>query len=219
MAAANTAHDPWHLNRAQLVAQLVHEGVLQSQRVIEAFASVPRHLFVPLAQLPFSYDDEPLPIGFGQTISQPTVVAWMTEALALTGEERVLEIGAGSGYQAAILSLLCREVYSIERIEPLALRARTTLQRLGYPVQVRAGDGYLGWPEAAPFDRIVVTAAPAMIPKALVEQLADGGILVAPVGGGGWSQQLQSIRKRGSRVEVASLGAVRFVPMLAGVTG
>ena len=203
--------------RDALIRVLVDSGALHTPRVVDAFRAVPRHRFVPDDVSSFAYVDDPLPIGFGQTISQPTVVAMMTEALALRGDERVLEIGTGSGYQAAILSMLCREVYSIERVVPLADQARRTLQELGYRVQVRAGDGYLGWPEAAPFDRILLTAAPSTMPEALIEQLAEGGSIVAPVGEHGWTQELLEVRKTGGRTQTRALGGVRFVPMLPGV--
>src|SRR5262249_12815799 len=153
----------------------------KSDRVRGAMMRVPRHLFVPGASLEEAYDDAPFPIGHGQTISQPAVVAVMTEALELGGRERVLEGGTGSGSEAAVLSLLSSDVYTIEIVTDLAEIARERLATLGYAnVHVRAGDGYAGWPEHAPFDRIIVTAAPPELPRALVDQLAEGGVLVAP---------------------------------------
>lgn len=199
--------------RAELVFDLASE--IKDPRVLDAMGRVPRHLFVPDASLRLAYRDAPLPIGYGQTISQPTVVAIMTEALELRGRERVLEIGTGSGYQAAVLSLLAADVYSIEIVRDLADEARERLARLGYAnVHVRAGDGYKGWPEHAPFDRIVVTAAPPEVPRDLLAQLVEGGILVLPVGSSPWSQRLVRYRKRHGEISHEDLGAVRFVPMV-----
>lgn len=186
-------------------------------RVLDVMREVPRHLFAPSLPMRQAYADQPQPIGHGQTISQPTVVAIMTAALQLTGAERVLEIGTGSGYQAAILGRLAREVYTIEIVAPLGEAAKERLQRLGYAnVRVRIGDGYKGWPEAAPFERVLLTAAPPEIPRALIEQLAEGGILVAPVGGEGEVQRLVRWTKRGGALKKEDLGAVRFVPMVPG---
>lgn len=204
--------------REALVRELVVEGDARSPCVIAALRAVPRHLFVPEVSLARAYDNHAIAISYDQTISQPAVVAAMTEALELSGRERVLEIGTGSGYQAAVLSRLAKEVLTIERIAPLADEAAQRLSRLGYAnVHVRIGDGYLGWPERAPFDRIIVTAAPPELPQALVDQLADPGILVAPVGGQGFfEQRLVRARKRGGRVELEELGGVSFVEMLHG---
>jgi len=164
-----------------------------------------------------AYDDHPLPIGHGQTISQPYIVALMTELCDLDGSEKVLEIGTGSGYQAAILSLLAKSVYSIEIVEPLGKNARRTLAELGFRnVEVRIGDGYAGWPEEAPFDVIILTAAPPKIPAALLGQLADGGILVAPEGK--YAQELVIITKLGGRLTRRTVTYVRFVPMIHGET-
>jgi protein-L-isoaspartate(D-aspartate) O-methyltransferase len=177
----------------------------------------PRHLFVPGVSLERAYVDRPAPIGYGQTISQPKVVGIMTSALELGGKERVLEIGTGSGYQAAVLSSLVAAVYTIELVPELAQQAAARLEQLGYSnVEVRAGDGYRGWPEKAPFDRVLVTAAPDVLPRTLLDQLADGGILVAPVGADRGSQQLLRYRKKGARIISEDLGAVRFVPMIPG---
>jgi protein-L-isoaspartate(D-aspartate) O-methyltransferase len=184
-------------------------------RVLDAVRRTPRHLFMPGAPIRLAYGDHPNPIGHGQTISQPTVVAIMTDAIDLTGAERVLEIGTGSGYQAAVLSVLAREVYSIEIVEELGNTAKKRLAELGYKnVHVRVGDGYKGSPESAPFDRILLTAAPPEIPEALVNQLKDGGILVAPVGEETAVQRLVRWKKRGSELAKEDLGAVRFVPMV-----
>jgi protein-L-isoaspartate(D-aspartate) O-methyltransferase len=201
--------------RVELVQALARET--RDPRVLGAMLRVPRHLFVPWASLDEAYDNAPAPIGHGQTISQPTVVAVMSEALELGEGQRVLEIGTGSGYQAAILSLLASEVYSIEIVRALAEEARARLHRLGYSnVHVRAGDGYHGWPEESPFDRIVLTAAPAEVPAALLAQLANGGVLVAPVGPSEWGQSLLRYRKAGEHYSREYLGDVRFVPMLPG---
>ncbi len=201
------------IHRAELVRIL--RADVSDPRVLSVLASVPRHLFVPGVSLRRAYANHPAPIGHDQTISQPTVVAMMTAALELTGKERVLEIGTGSGYQAAVLSRLARAVYSIEVVPQLAEESRERLLRLGYGnTYVRSGDGYEGWPEAAPFDRIIVTAAPVEVPAALFEQLADPGILVAPVGRRSWTQALLRYRKAGGRITCEDLGPVSFVPML-----
>jgi protein-L-isoaspartate(D-aspartate) O-methyltransferase len=212
-AAPGAADDPWARRRAAMVAeQIVGRGVADP-RVLAAMRKVPRHLFVPEAVRPAAYDDSPLPIGHGQTISQPYIVAYMSEVLQVAPEHRVLEIGTGSGYQAAILGELAREVYTIEIVPELAERARATLASLGYAnVHVRVGDGYLGWPEQAPFDRIMVTAAPDHVPQPLVEQLADGGRLVLPVGRG--DQWIRILTRRGARVTEQTTIPVRFVPLV-----
>ena len=174
---------------------------------------VPRHLFVPLEVRPFAYEDRPLPIGQGQTISQPYIVAYMTEALQTAPDHTVLEIGTGSGYQAAVLAELAREVYTIEIIPELADCARRTLAEAGYRnVQVRTGNGYLGWPERAPFQRIIVTAAPPEIPAALVDQLAIGGTMVIPVGT--TFQQMTIVTKTAQSITQERTLPVRFVPMV-----
>jgi protein-L-isoaspartate(D-aspartate) O-methyltransferase len=186
---------------------------IKNPAVLKAMGSVPRHAFVPEAQRPYAYADQALPIGYGQTISQPYVVAFMTEQLDPRASDKVLEIGTGSGYQAAVLSGLVASVYSIEIIEPLAHQAEALLKRLGYSnVQVRAGDGYRGWPEAAPFDAIIVTAAPDHVPQPLIDQLKDGGRMIIPVGDLG-RQELYLLRKRGIRLDREAVLPVRFVPM------
>src|ERR1700751_1221051 len=186
---------------------------IKNRLVLEAMASVPRHEFVPEVVRRFAYWDEPLPIGYGQTISQPFIVAFMTEQLDPKPTDRVLEIGTGSGYQAAVLSRLVAEVYSIEIMEPLAKRAEADLKRLGFNnVKVLAGDGYKGWPEYAPFDAIIVTCAPDHIPPPLVEQLRDGGRIIIPVGPPE-NQQLYLLQKHGAKVEQQAILPVRFVPM------
>jgi len=175
---------------------------------------VPRHLFVPEELREVAYQDCPLPIGCGQTISQPYIVALMTEALELRGDEKVLEIGTGSGYQAAILSLLAKDVYTIECIATLAARAERVLKELGYVnVMVKVGDGTLGLEEYAPFDAIIVTAAAPNVPQPLIEQLGDGGRLVAPIGPI-WSQMLIKVKRRGGDIFVEHLTTVAFVPLI-----
>jgi len=201
--------------RARLVSYLEDTGELRTARVRHAMLRVPRHLFVPAGtSLYDAYANHPLPIGDGQTISQPAVVAIMTEALNLGGSERVLEIGTGSGYQAAVLSLLAGEVYSVEVIPPLAERSAALLRKLGYAnVHVARGDGVVGWPEHAPFDRVIATAAAERVPQAWFDQLEPNGILVAPVGQPG-DQRLLRFRKQGARIDQEDLGWVSFVPIL-----
>jgi protein-L-isoaspartate(D-aspartate) O-methyltransferase len=182
-------------------------------RVLAAMRKVPRHEFVPAQHRNAAYDDGPLPIGFGQTISQPFVVAFMTEQLRPQPTDRVLEVGTGSGYQAAVMAELVVEVFTIEIVTPLAERASADLKRLGYTnVSVRAGDGYKGWPEAAPFDAIIVTCAPEAVPQPLVDQLAEGGRMIIPVGPG-TNQELVLLVKQGGRLEQKSVLPVKFVPM------
>jgi len=200
--------------RKVMVREQIQERGVEDGRVLEAMEKVPRHEFVPEEYRRFAYEDSPLPIGEGQTISQPYIVALMTECLGLKGGERVLEVGTGSGYQAAILSELVEEVYTIEILEPLAKRAEELLQKLGYRnVKVRCGDGYLGWEEYAPFDGIIVTCAPDHIPEPLIEQLAEGGRMVIPVGETPFNQVLKLIRKREGKLVVENVVPVRFVPM------
>jgi protein-L-isoaspartate(D-aspartate) O-methyltransferase len=198
--------------RRTMVAEQLRSRDIKDARVLEVMARVPRHLFVPDAVRDLAYSDHPLPIGHSQTISQPYIVAFMTEALDLRPDHKVLEIGTGSGYQAAVLGELARDVYTIEIVEPLAERARGTLGKLGYKnVHVRAGNGYAGWPEQAPFDRIIVTAAPEEIPPALIEQLKLGGVMAIPVGGE--VQELRIMRRTPSGMETLKTLPVRFVPM------
>jgi protein-L-isoaspartate(D-aspartate) O-methyltransferase len=191
--------------------QIVREGITDP-RVIAAMRRVPRHRFIPDAESDDAYGNFPLSIGYEQTISQPFIVAYMTEALMLQPGEKVLEIGTGSGYQAAILAELGVQVFTIEIVKPLAQYARENLSKVGYDqVWVRAGDGYQGWPEERPFDAIIITAAPEHIPSPLLEQLAVGGRLILPVGG--HSQNLVLIRRTEEGYERTELLGVRFVPM------
>jgi protein-L-isoaspartate(D-aspartate) O-methyltransferase len=183
--------------------------------VMAAMGKVPRHRFVPILQEIFAYDNRPLPIGEGQTISQPYIVALMTDLLDLKSGDTVLEVGTGSGYQAAVLAELAAKVYTIEIVEPLGKQAKRLLGELGYRnVEVRIGDGYNGWPEAAPFDSIIVTAAPAEVPRPLIDQLKPGGRMVIPVGGSSGVQQLLLMEKRpdGTATTKRTL-PVRFVPL------
>jgi len=206
--------DTYRDQRLLMVAEQLRGRGIRDEHVLEAMARVPRHEFVYPEQRDEAYGDHPLPIGEGQTISQPFVVAAMLEALALRPEDVVLEVGTGSGYQTAILAELVRTVYSIERIASLAERARTVLERLGYSnVILVHGDGSQGLPEAAPFDAIVVAAAAPQVPRPLLEQLRDGGRLVIPVGSG-FAQELQLVRKIGDRSTVLYLDGVRFVPLI-----
>lgn len=202
--------------RDRLVQRLRDEGI-SDPRVLEAIRTVPRHIFVDEALASRAYEDTALPIGSGQTISQPYVVARMTEAL-LDGDglDNVLEIGSGCGYQTAVLSILAKRVYSVERIESLLLQARERLRLLGrHNVRMRYGDGMKGWPEHAPYDGIMVAAAPASVPLALVDQLAEGGRLVIPVGGSG-TQDLKLLVKQEGEILEQVLERVAFVPMLSG---
>jgi protein-L-isoaspartate(D-aspartate) O-methyltransferase len=202
----------WNRARTNMVEEQIVARDIRSPRVLAAMRTVPRHEFVPDVWRAGAYEDTPLPIGHDQTISQPFIVAYMSEALELDRSHRVLEIGTGSGYQAAILGELANEVFTIEIVEPLATRARQTLARLGYKnVHVRAGNGYLGWPEEAPFDRVMVTAAPDEVPPALIEQLKVGGLMAIPVGVG--VQELRILRRSASGLETLRTLPVRFVPM------
>jgi protein-L-isoaspartate(D-aspartate) O-methyltransferase len=201
--------------REQMVTEQIERRGVTDVRVLDALRAVKRHLFVPEAEREDAYEDHPLAIGHGQTISQPYIVALMTDAARVKTTDRVLEIGTGSGYQAAVLSLLAEDVYTIEIVEPLGRAAEERLAELGYTnVHVRIGDGYRGWPEHAPFDAIVVTAAPPEIPPALTEQLAEGGRMVVPVGTS--YQELLLLEKKNGKTSKRVITTVRFVPMVKG---
>jgi protein-L-isoaspartate(D-aspartate) O-methyltransferase len=196
-----------------MVEQQIEARGISDPATLAALRTVPRHEFLPMRLRSEAYADYPLPIGHGQTISQPFIVAFMTEAIRPRPGERILEIGAGSGYQAAILAQMGAQVYTIEIVEPLAEMARQTLERLGYKnARVKSGDGFRGWPEHAPFDAIIVTCAPDKIPAPLIEQLRDGGRMIIPVGSG-MNQELVLLRKTGDKIEKQSVLPVRFVPM------
>jgi protein-L-isoaspartate(D-aspartate) O-methyltransferase len=213
MAPAATQADAELLRREMVERQLRKRGI-RDERVLAAMLSVPRHEFVPAELAGEAYTDRPLPIGHDQTISQPFMVAAMAEALELSGGERVLEIGSGSGYQAAVLSLLAREVYTVEMHEDLAVESAERLKRLGYAnVHVHVGDGTLGWPEQAPFEGIVVTAAAPDVPPPLVGQLAEGGRLLVPVGTPD-EQRLLRVEKHGEEFTQRALYNCRFVPLV-----
>ncbi|RME83970.1 MAG: protein-L-isoaspartate(D-aspartate) O-methyltransferase [Caldilineae bacterium] len=198
-----------------MVEETMRRRGLKDERVLAVMAKVPRHEFVLPRYLDQAYDDHPLPIGYGQTISQPYIVALMTELLQLQPGDKVLEIGTGSGYQAAVLAELVGEVWTIEIIPELSQQAAERFRRLGYDkIHTRVADGYYGWPEEAPFDAIIVTAAPDHIPQPLVDQLADGGRLVLPVGPPGGYQTLWQLIKEGDEIKAFNLGGVRFVPMV-----
>lgn len=213
-AAACAATDTSRADeRSRMVEEQIAERGVRQPATLAAMRSAPRHRFVPDVLQRRAYEDTPLPIGHGQTISQPFIVAFMTEAAALTPESRVLEVGTGSGYQAAVAAEISREVYSIEIVAALAERARDTLRALGYDhVEIRKGDGYHGWPEHAPFDVILVTAAAETIPPPLIAQLKDGGRMLIPVGPQFGAQNLILVTKSGGRVRTRTLMPVRFVP-------
>ncbi|MBN1641073.1 MAG: protein-L-isoaspartate(D-aspartate) O-methyltransferase [Anaerolineae bacterium] len=200
--------------REEMVRRQIEMRGVRDERVLAAMRAVPRHRFVPHHLRSTAYHDAPLPIGQGQTISQPYIVGYMTAALALKEEERVLEIGTGSGYQAAVLAELVAQVISVERLPRLAEEARAVLSALGYDnVHVVVGDGTLGWPDGAPYDAIIVTAAAPAMPEPLRWQLADGGRLVAPIGPR-WTQQLVRVRRRGDAFDTETLLGVAFVPLI-----
>ena len=215
---AENARD-WAGARQSMVASQIKARGISDPRLLAALAKVERHLFVPKGYRAQAYRDHPLPIGESQTISQPYIVALMTELLELDGDERVLEVGTGSGYQAAILAELTTEIYTIEIVKPLAERSEKLLDSLGYEnVTVRCGDGYAGWEEQAPFDAIIVTCAPSEIPQPLLEQLADSGRMVVPVGD--FWQELLLIERFGGEIHRTNVIPVRFVPMTGeGVKG
>ncbi|WP_300157532.1 protein-L-isoaspartate(D-aspartate) O-methyltransferase [Solidesulfovibrio sp.] len=202
-------------NRDRMVRDQIEARGVSSPEVLRAMRKVPRHLFVEEALIPQAYEDHPLPLGHGQTISQPYVVAWMTELLEVSQGQRVLEIGTGSGYQAAVLAELGAYVFTVERVRPLYEAARRRLEGLRYlKVRFKLDDGTLGWPEEAPFDRIVVTAGGPRIPEPLLAQLADPGRMVIPVGASRRSQALHVVRKENGRILARKLGDVMFVDLV-----
>ena len=210
---AQNRQDGFRERRLDMVERQIRQRGVSDPRVLDAMKSVPRELFVPAGARSGAYDDTPLAIGSGQTISQPYIVAYMTEALGVQSAHKVLEVGTGSGYQAAVLGMLAREVYTIEIVPALARGAADVLRELGYRnVHVREGDGYAGWPEHAPFDRIMVTAAPDEIPKPLIEQLAPGGRLVIPVGAQGGPQWMTIVEKTAAGIVERRTIPVQFVP-------
>jgi len=212
--AGRSSPDSFEQARNQMVEDTIESRGVKNPAVLRAMRSVPRHEFVPTEYLDQAYDDHPLPIGYGQTISQPFIVAWMTELLELQSGEKVLEIGTGSGYQAAVLAELGSvDVYSIEIVPELASSAAERLRSLGYDnLNLKQADGYYGWSEQAPFDAILVTAAPDHLPAPLVEQLSDGGRLVIPIGPPGGFQSLWKFVKTGEDLKAFNLGSVAFVP-------
>lgn len=212
-ALAADKPDPYSAQRTAMVESQIADRGIRNENVLRAMAAVPRHLFVSEDLRRLAYGDHPLPIGHGQTISQPYIVAFMTEVIHPEEDHKVLEIGTGSGYQAAILAELVARVHTIEIVPELAQTARDRLERLGYTnVEVRQGDGYHGWPEAAPFDAIVVTAAAEFIPPPLLQQLRDGGMMIIPVGSPFHVQHLMLVRKQQNTITTEKLMPVRFVP-------
>ncbi|MBI5417455.1 protein-L-isoaspartate(D-aspartate) O-methyltransferase [Candidatus Poribacteria bacterium] len=212
--------DEYDKLRKDMVQYQIQERNVKDEKVLEVMRKVPRHKFIPEDSRKYAYQDRPLPIGEGQTISQPYIVAFMTEALKVKSSDKVLEIGTGSGYQAAILAELVKEVYTIEIVEILGVRAEKTLESLGYKnVKVKIGDGYKGWKEYAPFDVIIVTCAPDHIPEPLIEQLMENGRMIIPVGEY-YNQELVLIEKKNGKIEKKGVLPVMFVPMTGeGVKG
>lgn len=205
----------YELGREKMVADQIAARGVKDEKVLLAMGSVPRHKFVSEDLISSAYEDRPLPIGCGQTISQPYIVALMTELLNLSEKDKVLEVGTGSGYQAAVLSGIVKEVYTIEIFEELGTSAGKRLKDLGYQnVKVKVADGYYGWPEEAPFDAIIVTCAATHIPPPLIEQLKDGGTMCIPVGSVFWTQNLMLVQKRNGKITAKSVLPVRFVPLL-----
>jgi protein-L-isoaspartate(D-aspartate) O-methyltransferase len=218
-APAETA-DAYAAQRERMVKEQIEARGVTSPRVLAALRSVPRHELVPPARRADAYADRPLPIGHGQTISQPYIVALMTDLAQVEPGDAVLEVGTGSGYQAAVLAACGARVWTIEIVAPLAERAKRDLARLGYgAVAVKAGDGYAGWPEQAPFEAIVVTAAPPRVPQPLLDQLAPGGRLVIPVGETGALQWLEVHTRTPTGIEIERVAPVRFVPMTGDAQG
>ena len=209
------AVDKFTMKRKYMVKAQIEQRSIKDRKVLDAMLKVKRHLFVPEKLREYAYEDYPLPIGYKQTISQPYIVAFMTEAASLKSTDKVLEIGTGSGYQAAVLAGIVKEVFSIEIVKPLAEEASDRLRKLGYRnVKVKWGDGYKGWPQYAPFDAIIVTAAPATVPEELIKQLKIGGRMVIPVGA--FYQELYLIERTSDGYNKKALLPVRFVPMVKG---
>ena len=212
-AAAKTDNDPYQKQRYRMVAQQIESRGVSEGAVLNALRAVKRHLFVPAGEVENAYQDNPLPIGYGQTISQPYIVAYMTEVIEPKPHHKVLEIGTGSGYQAAVLAEIVDSVFTIEILPELGNSAAERLKNLGYKnTEVRVADGYFGWEERAPFDAIVVTAAAEFVPPPLIEQLKDGGKMVIPIGAPFRTQMLMLVEKKDGKVTTASLFPVRFVP-------
>jgi protein-L-isoaspartate(D-aspartate) O-methyltransferase len=200
--------------RIEMVAEQIRARGIDDKRILAAMTKVPRHLFIPGEFINQSYGDHPVPIGQGQTISQPYIVALMTQHLELKAEDKVLEVGTGSGYQTAVLAELSNQVYTVELNETLTTRASAILKELGYTVNYKIGDGYYGWLEYAPFDAIIVTCFHDQVPPPLIKQLGDGGRLVIPLGSSRFSQTLVLIRRKGEQFQSVNLEGVTFVPML-----
>ncbi len=208
--------DAWERRRRAMVEEQIISRGVKDPLVLRAMRTVPRHKFVPPSLENAAYDDSPLPVGFGQTISQPYIVAVMTELLNIDKDSRVLEIGTGTGYQTAVLAEICRHVFSVEVIPELAERAERTLRAMGYKnISIKTGDGFYGWPEEAPFDGIILTAAPEEVPYDLLQQITDRGRMVLPVGPQ-WSQMLVVIERNGDDFKKKDIFPVRFVPMVRG---
>ncbi len=211
---SSSQHDAFFYDRQQMVEQQLKKRGIGDKMVLAAFLKVPRHEFVLSEYIKWAYADAPLPINEGQTISQPYVVAYMTEVLELKRTDRVLEVGTGSGYQAAILAQLCDSVFTIELFEALSNSAENVFQQLNYNnIYSKVGDGYLGWPEKAPFDAIIVTCSPSHVPEPLKEQLAENGRMIIPVGEG-YVQQLVLLQKKKGKIREKKILPVRFVPMV-----
>jgi protein-L-isoaspartate(D-aspartate) O-methyltransferase len=214
LPATEPSTDAYTAERRRMVETQIERRGVRDAAVLAAMEAVPRHLFVPADLLSAAHGDHPLPIGYGQTISQPYIVAWMTELLEIEPGARVLEIGTGSGYQAAVLGQMGLEVYTVEIVEELATQATARLAEMGYEeITVRHADGYYGWEEHSPFDAVIVTCAPDHIPPSLVQQLADGGRMVLPVGPPGGYQSLWLVEKQGDQVKTTEMGGVMFVPL------
>jgi protein-L-isoaspartate(D-aspartate) O-methyltransferase len=214
LGCANSQNLDFNKLRKEMVKTQIKLRGIKDKRVIKAMQKVPRHLLIPEEYRYLAYEDRPVPIGFNQTISQPYIVALMTELLELKGDEKVLEIGTGSGYQAAILAEICKEVYTIEIIEELGRRAEENLKKLGYKnIKVKIGDGFLGWKEFSPFDRIIITCAVPFVPQPLIEQLKEGGKIVLPLGEEFSTQILTVVEKKNGKLTYRDITGVIFVPM------